>query len=305
MSDWWVKYQGVIPSAGVFFPEEDWLSLHSSSCHKLHTYRYPVSNPRALIFLFHGSFSSSSYYTHFASKLAKQKFEVLAFDQAGHGKSSGPRGVYSDLNNTYEDAAEYIFRAKEHYPKDTPIFLAGDGIGGTICLEIALSYPAVIKGLILFAPQIGVNSNFSRCQYKFSKWISFCYPAMLAEPIDIETLSRNPHNTSWWNENPDMVKGRIQIGTTVNLINAIERLRGRLWDIKTPFILFQGGKDNFSDPEQAETFGRWSRAEDKEFVIYENMHHFIANEPEFPEIIGRTINWLSLRLEHLEMNNHL
>mmetsp|Transcript_14101 Transcript_14101/g.14160 ORF Transcript_14101/g.14160 Transcript_14101/m.14160 type:complete len:87 (+) Transcript_14101:187-447(+) len=82
----------------------------------------------------------------------------------------------------------------------------------------------------------------------------------------------------------------------LTMVDALNNLSRQLDNLTTPFIYFQGGKDQSCDPSQAQDFVNRSTVQDKEFVFYEEMYHAIGNEPEFPEIVDKTIRWIYDRI---------
>ncbi|CAG9311104.1 unnamed protein product [Blepharisma stoltei] len=297
--EWWQKYQGLILSAGIFYESENWMPITQKSDRAygdLVTYRFHVSEPKALVFIFHGSFSAASYHTYLASRLYQDGFAVFAIDQLGHGKSSGPRGLILDLEATYTSHIEYIEKVRALYPENPPIFLAGESLGGTIALSIALKIPNLIKGLILYAPGISNGPKLSSCNIKIMRFLTWCKPSITIPKMSSDLFSRNPAHGSWWDDNPDCYSGAIEMRSILTMVDALNKLSRQLYGLTTPFIYFQGGKDQSCDPGHARDFVSSCAVENKEFVFYEEMYHAIGNEPEFPEIVDKTLRWMNDRI---------
>ena len=108
MAEWSKKYQGLIQSVGIRFPEENWLQLHSVNNFNLHTYRFPNPAPRGLIFFFHGLYNTASSYSHMLQRLNADGFVILAFDHESHGQSGGIKGKVRSLEGYIEDAFNLI-----------------------------------------------------------------------------------------------------------------------------------------------------------------------------------------------------
>ncbi|CAG9311052.1 unnamed protein product [Blepharisma stoltei] len=296
MEEWWAKYKGQIPCAGIFYPEEDWLDFHSRSGFKLFTYRFHTPNPKALIFFFHGLWSSSGSFTHIAQRLSEENYEILAFDQEGHGRSEGPRGKVASIENCINNAIDFISVAKEFYPENIPIFLMGGSMGGLVCINVALRFPALIRGLVLLAPALGVNLYFPGIVSKFSRFISYIWSNLPIANANPGLASRNEAYPSWFRENPDNYAGKLTIGTASALLKGILDLQNHWKSLETAFILFQGGNDYTVSLETATNFVNSCQVEDKEIVLYENMNHAVSCEPEIFEIIEKIQIWVGCRL---------
>ncbi|CAG9311098.1 unnamed protein product [Blepharisma stoltei] len=293
---WWIKYQGHIPCAGIFFPDEDWISLKSSRGYKLHTYRFHLEAPQAIVFLFHGIHVSSGIFSYLAKRLYELNIAVLAFDQECHGKSQGKLGIIYTIDEYINCGIKYIEKSIENYPKNTPIFILGESMGGTICMNIALEMQSMIKGMVLFAPALAASPSFSPFLIKLARCLGCLCPRMPTKSPDLKSLSRNPYNEGWYQENPEYYTGKTKARTGSALLKSFDKLRPRLKNVRVPFIIFQGGNDTKVNIEVNRKFVENSAVEDKEFVYYEEMRHEVCNEPEIEEIIEKVLNWISQRI---------
>ncbi|CAG9311099.1 unnamed protein product [Blepharisma stoltei] len=295
MSEWWRKYEGHVPGAGIDYPEESWLLLKSSKGCKLDTYRYHIPNPQALVFLFHGMHVSSFNFAYTASILYQNNFAVLAFDQESHGNSGGPRGNIRSVDEYVNCGIEYISKAREHYSEGTPVFIIGESMGGAICVNIALQIPNIVTGMILFAPALGINPDLEPWLVKIIRCLACCCPGLPTKPADISMLSRNPYVEQYQRENPVNYNGRLNARTGAALLRAFDELSPQLGNVRVPFILFQGGDDIMVSEQLNKDFVKNSKVEDKELVYYKEMRHDICHEPEIFEITQKIVDWINKR----------
>ncbi|CAG9311049.1 unnamed protein product [Blepharisma stoltei] len=286
MSEWFEKYQGIIACAGVSFPEENWLELESSQGIKLHTFRYHIENPRALVFIFHCYMSASSSFSHFAHKFAQSNFASFAFDQEGHGKSGGARAEVRDINENVSLGVEFIQKTKEQYPEGLPVFIIGESMGGLTCIGISLRIPDVIKGMILLAPALGTTAKV------FSQF----WTDEQVDPNDMVKISSNPKTVEWWIENPDTYLGKASRATGDEFTRAINDFQQQAPNAQTPFILFHGDHDEVVPIEASRQFFQNSGAADKEFAYDESLYHIISLEPQIPQILERVVGWIQARI---------
>lgn len=263
---------------------------------KLHTYRFNADLPKALVFIFHGMHCASNCYTHIANRISQEKIAVFAFDQEGHGKSEGKRGRIRDYDAYVSCAIEYIVKTKEFYPENTPIFLLGESMGGAIAISTALQIPDMIRGLILYAPSLGVNPDLAPFLQRIVRCVASCWVGFPMMSQDLAIGSRNPYNTEWWMANPDLYHGKLEAGTGAALLRGFQELGSQIDMLKTSFILFQGGHDNVVSESMARDFVKSSKVEDKEFVYYPEMYHAVSADPEIYEIMEKTVEWINNRL---------
>mmetsp|Transcript_13119 Transcript_13119/g.15054 ORF Transcript_13119/g.15054 Transcript_13119/m.15054 type:complete len:552 (+) Transcript_13119:147-1802(+) len=132
----------------------------------------PLSEPRALVLLFHGLGGHAQFPTvrYLAELLAGPTANcvVYALDLEGHGMSGGKRGFVRSANSCIEDgmqAARLAVRAGQGQGtvRDLPFFIAGTSMGAAIALNVAhrLSISAdasiAVTGVLSLAPMIAVK----------------------------------------------------------------------------------------------------------------------------------------------------
>ena len=123
--------------------------------------------------------------------------EAIAFDLAGHGKSSAPS--HRSIEEYAADTAAFIESIQLE-----KVIVAGHSMGGAIAQILALDYPHLLKGLILVgtAPFFHVN------------------------PAIITGLVENPEETAklivkwqWAKRVPESIKEQASLsGNTIHLI---------------------------------------------------------------------------------------
>ncbi|MDR3626992.1 MAG: 2-succinyl-6-hydroxy-2,4-cyclohexadiene-1-carboxylate synthase [Ignavibacteriaceae bacterium] len=104
------------------------------------------------IFFLHGFTGSSQDWNEIVPLLNK-RFNIIAIDLIGHGKSSSP----GDTNlYTAESITEQIREVILHYTNE-PVIIAGYSMGGRAALSFASRYPEMLRGLILESTSAGIN----------------------------------------------------------------------------------------------------------------------------------------------------
>lgn len=297
MSDWSIKYEGLISSVGISFPEENFINLKSVHGLRLATFRFHHPHPKALVFIFHGLHISSYDFSHVGKALYENGFDALAFDQEGHGKSEGVKGVASSLEDYSLDCEKFIVGARELYPSGIPIFCLGLSMGGTLCILTALRIPNIIKGIILLAPSLGVNPDFEPFLQKLVLCLNACCCGKLkVKALDPELLSRNQNFAGYLSENPEFYSGKISVRTAALMINGFNRLQPQLPNVHNSILLFHGGQDKVVSLQQSKDFITNSKSTDKKIIIYPEMFHAVTHEPELEIILSKTISWLNKRV---------
>lgn len=300
MSEWWTPYIGKVQNAGIFFPEENWLALTSVNGLKLMTYRFHRDIPKALIFIFHGMFGESNEASHVAKMLYNDGYAVLSFDQEGHGKSEGKKGLIKSYSAMAHDSQKFIHKARKFYPDNTPVFLMGLSMGGTITAMIALSKPEIINGILLFAPALGVQPDFEPFLRKLVRCLNCCCGCLKLKKFDGNLSTRNADYVKFFEINPYTYSGKMSVRTAVSSLDGLDAVQAQINDITVPVVLIQGGSDKIVSAEINQNFINNCKSRDAEYWFYENMYHDVYHEPEFEEIMDKCIDWINARLPQNE-----
>jgi 2-succinyl-6-hydroxy-2,4-cyclohexadiene-1-carboxylate synthase len=109
------------------------------------------SSANDYIFFLHGFSGSSRDWNDIIPSL-NNKYNVIAIDLIGHGKSDLPGDI--SLYST-ESITEQTRQVILHYTGD-PVIIAGYSMGGRAALSFASKYPQMIKGLILESTSAGI-----------------------------------------------------------------------------------------------------------------------------------------------------
>jgi pimeloyl-ACP methyl ester carboxylesterase len=134
--------------------------------------RYEHIGPDAAYVVFNGGFSGflEKYEYLFTARnqypgrgipndetLADLPFSFFAFDQVGHGASSGVRSHIDDFDDYVENLKrfiDHIWRLKHHIK---PIILMGHSMGGLVAARFAEVYPEYTDALIAISPMWGIQ----------------------------------------------------------------------------------------------------------------------------------------------------
>ena len=111
------------------------------------------ASKKNILFL-HGFTGSANDWTSVFQKIDK-RFNKLALDLIGHGKSSSPSSVNYYMADSLINQIDHVIthlRLKES-------ILCGYSMGGRVALNFALAKPDLIKGLILESTSAGFKNG--------------------------------------------------------------------------------------------------------------------------------------------------
>jgi len=145
---------------------------------------------RAAVVLVHGLGEHCGRYERVAQALVADGLYVLAFDQRGHGRSPGKRGLIPSYDQPLDDIAIAI----EHAQADAsglPLFLYGHSLGGLEVLHYGLVRRPKLQGVIATSPALMVSTSpLNRLMAGLMKHLA---PNLIvANGLDASALSRDP-----------------------------------------------------------------------------------------------------------------
>ena len=296
MSDWSIKYQGHIKSLEFSYPETNFIDFKSTHNIPLTTFRYNHSKPRGLVFLFHGLHISSSIFTELAHNLHLNHFVSAAFDQPGHGLTGGDQGTVYDFDDLTQNCVNFVLKVKTLYSEDLPIFLVGLSMGGSMCIMAALKLPNLVKGIILYGPALAVDPHLQPMVQKTVHLLNNCCCRNIRLlGVDQKLMTHNPYYPGYHKDNPEFFSGRINVRTFANVLDGFRRVQNLSHNITCSVLLVHGEQDKITSCIQSQEFVKNCKSSDKEMLIYPEMYHGVVFEPEFPEIMEKSLKWIQAR----------
>lgn len=250
---------------------------------------------RAAVVISHGAGEHSSRYRHVAVHLAGLGYPVYALDHRGHGRSGGRRALVDRLDNAAADLDVLVERARGEHP-DTPLFLLGHSLGGTIALRYALRYQHKLNGLILSGPVAVVDLPPVPVRLA-ARALSATVPWVGALSVDPATVSRDPGEVEAYRTDPLVHHGKLPVRTVAEIAAATEAFPEQVGRLTLPILLVHGSEDQLAPVQGSLMVHERASSEDKTLKIYDGFFHEVLNE--LPEDRARVLAdiaaWLHAR----------
>lgn len=257
----------------------------------LYTRKYPVDNPRAVVYILHGFGEHCERYDSFIKKLNLEKLFVATHDHVGHGKSHGHR-VHVDHFNTYvEDALELMKECKKEDAGNIPFIVFGHSMGGLMATLCMLEDPSLFTAGILSSPCLMIHSKYNKTPLRWmARTLSYVAPRLY---IPIKSLALDPadviadedHRKSY-EEDPLVWHYQSRAGGTSAMFDAIGDAQKRLTSLKVKCLCQHGTNDLVCDIEGVMPFKDIPDVVHLE--IYEGAKHALLSDK--PDIRCKAIN---------------
>jgi alpha-beta hydrolase superfamily lysophospholipase len=266
----------------------------------------PDAEPKAVLCLVHGLGEHSGRYAHVGSVLNEAGYALLGFDQRGHGKTPGKRGVTPPFERLMDDIGLVLDQAAQRFP-GRPRFLYGHSMGGNWVLNYALrcqphTGSRALTGVISTSP--GLRTAFKPPAAKLfaGKILYKLAPDfVLPNGLELEGISRDEEIIRIYKSDP-LVHDKMSARLGLDILQQGEWAIDHAADFPPiPLLLVHGACDRLTSAPATEEFA--SKAElassqpNVTLKIWPECYHETHNDPEKAEVIGFMIDWLNAELK--------
>jgi alpha-beta hydrolase superfamily lysophospholipase len=239
-------------------------------------------------------------------------YQVFGFEFQGHGKSDGDKFYINDINdlvydliNTLDYVHNYI--NKKNIPKK--IIICGNSVGCTIILKYLVEHNMsnYIKGCILLAPLLKLNNLLvvPSLLKNYVLFVTNCFPKSeftipeYVKHVEDRRNTSSPNYTYNNNIKYTYKYDKLYFNTAKEMNNIeswINTNINSLKNIKLPFLIFQGLKDEMVDCDIVKKVA--SSIEQCKLVLLRDSDHGLLlpynNEDKTPILICFEIqNWIN------------
>lgn len=251
---------------------------------------------QAVIVIIHGMGEHGERYTHTAFKLTAAGFIVIAYDQQGHGRSSGKRGHLPSIMEATGNAALLLRQAAERH-EGLPRFLYGHSMGGNVAINCALRHKPVIQGLVLSSPWLRLAFNPPALQLWLGHRIAAIAPSLTQSTgLKPEDLYRPGYEGASSTVTDSLCHTKITVQTFME-INA-----AGVWAIEhgnqltTPVLLMHGDADRITSYKASKELSDNIGDQGCEFVTWEGSYHELHNDLDADQVLDTLTEWLKRQL---------
>lgn len=256
--------------------------------------------PRAVVLVVHGLGEHAWRYNALANQLNEWGFSVRAYDQRGHGDSSGKPGclpasdtLLRDLSDVLEDT-----RASLGGSPDVPLVLLGHSMGGLVAAlyvarELAAERVPPVDALVLSSPAL--DPGLDRRQ----RWLLAVLPSVLpnltvANGLNPQLISHDPDVVQAYLADPQ-VHDRMspRLGRFIADGGPQVLAQAPVWSV--PTLLLYAGSDGLVNPQGSRRFAAAAPPDMVQSHCFEDMYHEIFNELERQEVLDHLRSWLNDR----------
>ena len=260
----------------------------------------PLDKPlaRGVVLIVHGLGEHAGRYNHVANNLCNSGFEVCAYDQRGHGESTGLPGVIPTSTALLDDLADVLDDTRRQFPS-LPLILLGHSLGGLVTSRFVALNMRPVDALVLSSPAL--DAGLSTFQKLLLKVLPAIVPNLrVANGLNTKFISHDPQVVKNYRSDR-LVHNKIspRLGQFIATAGPATVALAAQW--RTPTLLMYAGADKLVNPAGSRRFAK--RAAKSKTVkpgtvtatCFDGYYHEIFNERDAGPVFKLLKNWLDAR----------
>ncbi len=247
---------------------------------KLFLQKWIQPNAVGTILITHGQAEHSDCYLRFINGLENEKWNFVAWDLRGHGRSDGPRGYAKDFDDyvlDYQIFIETCLQLPELANK--PVVLLAHSMGALIqtCALLEKNNSRA-QAQILSSPMFGVAVDVPAWKDSGAGFINSFLPKLtLGNEIKASQLTRDPEIMREY-EQDTYRHNRISSGVYLGFKREFPKVLSRASEINLPTLLHISDNDPVVSSSSAMQFFDQLGSSQKIIKIIENGKHELYND---------------------------
>ena len=264
---------------------------------KLHVEHWPCADARGTVLIVHGLGEHIGRYAHVAAHLNAWGWQVVGYDQRGHGASEGARGALGGDDDLLHDLARVVdaLRVQHH----GPLLLLGHSMGGMVAARFVAGgiegtgpapWHRTIDALVLSSPAL--DAGMSGAQKLLLAMLGPLAPNLaLGNGLKPAWISRDPAVVRAYVADP-RVHDRVTPRLARFIVTGGEQVRRVAARWSVPTLLMYAGSDRCVAPAGSADFAAAAPTDVVTAREFAPLFHEIFNEPEQVEVFGVLGAWL-------------
>lgn len=244
---------------------------------------------KANVIIVHGLAESLERYDEITQYLNEQQFNVIRYDQRGHGHSGGQQTFYSRIDEIVEDLSAVIDYVKQTF--EGKVYLLGHSMGGYTVTLFGTKHPNVVDGII-------TCGALTRYQLElFGQPDRSISPQTYFENQLGEGVCSDPDVMKKY-ELDDLNAKRISMGLVFTLLDGVEFLKKNAEKLTDNILILHGKEDGLVSYKDSLQLFDEIGSEHKSIHIYDGLQHEILNESSYNQsIFAEIVYWLENELK--------
>ncbi len=246
----------------------------------------PEPHPNATVIIVHGLGEQSGRYVHVGRFFSQRRFNTVAFDLRGHGRSRGTPNFVKSYDELVTDVREIVDRfASER------TYILGHSWGGQVVLWAVQRCVLPLKGIIVSAPWLRLAFDPPGWQVAVARFLNNKLPGVrFPAKLDWTKLSHDKAHLDSL-EDIDLGHPFVTVRTYFETIKTAQALIASP-AIDLPVLMAQGTEDEVTSLPVNRSFFDALKAPSKTFKVYPGMRHELHNETDWIRVLTDYAEWM-------------
>lgn len=252
----------------------------------------PTKPTTKALLLFHRGHEHSGRWHDTVNSLGFDDVAVFAWDQRGHGRSSGERGSAPNIATVIRDADEWVRHLINEYGIDLhDTIVLAHSLGAVIATAWIHDYAPPIRGLILATPAFRVKLyvpfavQFLRFRQKLIG------PGYVKSFIKAGMLTHDPAEAERYNADP-LIFRQIAVNMLLDLHDTSKRLLDDAGAINVPLLVLAAGSDWVVRQSAQRQFVERVSSKDKRFEVLDGFSHSVFHEKDRHVVVEKVRDFI-------------
>lgn len=252
----------------------------------------PGTPVRGRVVIVHGLGEHGGRYSSLVAALCAAGFRVLAYDQRGHGRSPGKRGVAPDFSPYIDDLVGVGEWVQRQLPGPGRPIVYGHSFGGLVTLRTLQTRPFRWSRAVLSAPWLATAVEIPEWKRLLAPLLTHMAPEWtLASGLDPDALSRDPAVVEAYERDP-LVHDRVSAGLVATVEAEQAEARAEALPRGLPVLLLLPGDDRIAESKAAARWADSTAGPGLEVAVLEGRRHEPHNDHGRDEVFTRVVRWL-------------
>jgi alpha-beta hydrolase superfamily lysophospholipase/SAM-dependent methyltransferase len=247
------------------------------------------------VLLFHRGHEHSGRWHETVKALGLDDVAVFAWDQRGHGRSSGERGSAPDLATVIGDAEEWTRHLCDQYGVDLrDTVVLGHSVGAVIATAWVHDYAPPIRGLILATPAFRVKLYVPFALPALRLRQAVLGPGYVKSYVRASMLTHDREQADQYEADP-LIFRQIAVNLLLDLHDTSTRLLADAGAINVPLLVLAAGSDWVVKQSAQRQFVERASSEVKRFEVMPGFSHAIFHERHREIVFDKVRDFISER----------
>jgi alpha-beta hydrolase superfamily lysophospholipase/SAM-dependent methyltransferase len=247
----------------------------------------PEAPTTKALLLFHRGHEHSGRWEETVAALGLADTAVFAWDQRGHGRSSGARGSAPDLATVIRDAEEWVAHLRSTYGIELPdTVVLGHSVGAVIAAAWVHDYAPPIRGLILATPAFRVKLYVPFAVPLLRLKQKVLGPGFVKSYVRASMLTHDRAEADRYNADP-LIFRQIAVNMLLDLHDTSTRLLDDAGAVNVPLFVLAAGNDWVVKESAQRRFVERASSSVKHFEVLAGFSHAIFHEKDRHVVVAK------------------